>query len=340
MEESPVSQTQLERQTRRKTTIAGVTAGVLYGIVARAQFWLADSPGGSVVEGLFEVMSIGFIFGVPLSVGFVAVYVAGIRSFWRALIFPQTSAFLALGASLLLAWEGLICIWLWLPLFCLLTAVGGLFGAGALRLPSPVGRRSSLGLALLLPYGGMAVEQQIDLPLEVREVSTFIDIPASSDIVWEQIVEVPAISEAEHSFSLSHFIGFPRPVAAVSNGRGVGSVREASFERGVVFVEKVTRFERGRLLSFTIHTNPDSIPARALDEHVTVGGPYFDVLDGTYRIEQRAGGVRLHLSSQHRLSTRFNAYSALWTDFIMRDTQEYILRIVAERSLLAASPPS
>jgi hypothetical protein len=63
-----------------------------------------------------------------------------------------------------------------------------------------------------------------------------------------------------------------------------------------------------------------------------VGGPYFDVLQGSYRIEPLTRGVRLHLSSEHRLSTRFNPYAALWTDFIMRDTQDYILRIVARRA--------
>jgi hypothetical protein len=31
--------------------------------------------------------------------------------------------------------------------------------------------------------------------------------------------------------------------------------------------------------------------------------------------------VLLHLSSKHRLSTRFNAYGGLWTDFIMSDLQ-------------------
>jgi hypothetical protein len=69
-----------------------------------------------------------------------------------------------------------------------------------------------------------------------------------------------------------------------------------------------------------------------LDEHVTVGGRYFDVLQGVYEIEPQAPGkVILHLASTHRLSTRFNAYSGLWTDFIMRDVQEHILEIVKRR---------
>jgi hypothetical protein len=42
--------------------------------------------------------------------------------------------------------------------------------------------------------------------------------------------------------------------------------------------------------------------------------------------------VLLHLSSKHRLSTRFNAYGGLWTDFIMSDLQSDILRIVQARA--------
>jgi hypothetical protein len=34
---------------------------------------------------------------------------------------------------------------------------------------------------------------------------------------------------------------------------------------------------------------------------------------------------------QRRLSTRFNGYAGFWTDFIMRDTQQYILEIIRDR---------
>jgi hypothetical protein len=112
----------------------------------------------------------------------------------------------------------------------------------------------------------------------------------------------------------------------------VGGVRHASFEGGVVFVETIHAWGPERHLAFAIDADPDSIPARALDEHVTVGGPYFDVLEGDYRIAPLPGGrVRLHLESRHRLSTRFNAYAGLWTDFILEDTQRYILEALRRR---------
>ena len=65
---------------------------------------------------------------------------------------------------------------------------------------------------------------------------------------------------------------------------------------------------------------------------MTIGGPYFDVLEGSYKIERaEEGKVKLHLSSVHRLSTRFNFYSGVWTDFIMRDIQNSILEVIKHR---------
>jgi hypothetical protein len=40
----------------------------------------------------------------------------------------------------------------------------------------------------------------------------------------------------------------------------------------------------------------------------------------------------LHLSSRHRLSTRFNFYAGVWTDFIMHDLQQAILSVIRQRA--------
>jgi len=99
-----------------------------------------------------------------------------------------------------------------------------------------------------------------------------------------------------------------------------------------LFVETIDRWEPERELSFAIKADAKSIPPTTLDEHVTVGGPYFDMLEGTYRIERISDQqVVLHLSSKHRLSTRFNFYAGRWTDYIMRDIQENILGVIKRR---------
>lgn len=303
---------------------------ILYGLGARLFF--GTKAWGAGAKGLFVVMSIAFIFVVPFAIGFIASYLSRQQHPFGALGFGVLPALTALGLALLLAFEGLICVFLWFPLYVVLSALGGLTAWGVLRVMGERGRSGVLGLVAVLPLGVGVGEHALPRPDESRHVATSIVVEAEAEDVWAEIVEVPAIRPEEHGFAWSHFFGFPRPVAATSSGRGVGSLREASFERGVVFLERVTASDEGRLLSFTIHADADSVPARALDEHVTVGGPWFDVLQGTYRLERKEGRTVLHLSSDHRLSTRFNGYAGLWTDFIMRDTQRYILGIVAQRA--------
>lgn len=317
-----------------KMTLAGLAAGVAYGLLARLAFGFDWKVGG---RDVLDVMAVSFLFLVPLALGFVTVFVGerqgGRWSWWKWLIFPWLAALTALAGALALAWEGLICIFLWLPLVLVCSSVGGLCaGLAGMFIRSRRARGAVLAGCLVLPFVAAPIESRLDSPLDLRTVETRIEIAAGPEKVWREIERVPAIREREHRLALSHLIGFPRPVEAKLIGEGTGAVRHATFEHGVLFVETITRWEPGKALAFSIKADMDDIPPTTLDQHVTVGGPYFDVLEGEYRIEPLGQDrVMLHLSSRHRLSTRFNGYAGLWTDFIMRDTQQYILEIIRDR---------
>jgi hypothetical protein len=318
----------LRRQKR--VLLGALIAGVSYGVLARLVFGL------NTLKDAFGVMSFAFIFLAPFVLGVVTVIVGEREepwSWWRWIWVPWLASLLAMASALLLAWEGLICIFLWVPLFMILASLGGLAGGLANRIVlSQRGRGLVLASFVMLPFLVAPAEHRFPLPDDRRVVNTQIEIAADPAVVWRNIARVPAIRPGEQSRSWFHTIGFPRPVEATLSHEGAGGVRHASFEGGVVFVETVTDWQPGRRLAFSIAADPTSIPQTTLDEHVTVGGPFFDVLDGTYEIEPVAPGrVVLHLASTHRLSTRFNLYSGLWTDFIMRDVQEYILKILKRR---------
>ncbi len=180
---------------------------------------------------------------------------------------------------------------------------------------------------LISPWEAKVFQQN-----QIRTVENRIDVSASPAVVWQNIKRVSAIQPNELSHSWVRDIGFPAPVAATLSYEGLGGVRNASFTGNVVFIETVDVWEPEQRLAFSIKADAEHIPDTSLDEHVKVGGRYFDVLRGEYRLEPLSDDrVRLHLSSQHRITTDFNWYSRWWTDGIMSEMQRNILEVVKAR---------
>ncbi|HVS00764.1 MAG TPA: SRPBCC family protein [Thermoanaerobaculia bacterium] len=308
-------------------SIAGITAGALYGLVVRVLLYLDSGTKSDAGGGLFMVMTFGFLFLVPVTVGYLAVLPAPQPSRLYQLFFPWIPCALILLVAALIGWEGSICLYMGSPILFIMGSVGGLLGGrAALR------SWTSMAAVLLVPWIVMPLDSKLPLPREIREVKTETVIAAPAEVVWRNIVQVPEIRPEEHRPALFTAMGFPRPVSATLDREGVGGLRHARFEKGVLFLETVTEWEKERRLAFTIDAQTESIPATTLDPHVTIGGPFFDVLTGTYTIEPLPGGkLRLHLASRHRVSTRFNVYSGLWADAIMRSIQNNILDVIRRR---------
>jgi hypothetical protein len=312
-----------------------LSLGVVYGVFARIAF---ATHAGS--RDWFGVMSASFLFGVPFIIGvvFALRYPFDFPLRWtRAVGGAIACSLLALGATMLLALEGLICVVVVAPVFIVMAGLGGLVGWGihaVMERRRGGSRGVMLSVAGLLPFLLSPIEHAAAPPVSVREVHNEIRIHASPDVVWQNIASVRAIRRDELPFAFSHVMGLPRPIEATLSHEGVGGVRVATFERGLSFHEAVSVWEPGRRLAFSIR--PESVPSVALDEHVAVGGPYFDVLEGTYTLDVVGPHeVVLHLSSRQRLSTRFNRYASLWSDFVMYDLQRAILDVIRRRCEVA-----
>jgi len=308
----------------------GLAAGVIYGFLIRFLF------SNYHLQDYWAVMTIGFMFLFPFTLGILAVYfgeIDGPRSWKFRFFMPWVPALLLLVIAGIIGWEGLICLIMALPVFLIMSSVGGLAaGIYSNARKSRGGKVPFVIFFLLAPLASSAIETRLPLPQSTRNVETQITINAQPHLVWQNIERVREIKPEEQRLSFFHRIGFPRPVEATLSQEGIGGVRHATFEHGVLFVETINKWEMDKKLAFSIKADTKSIPPTTLDEHVTVGGPYFDVLQGEYRIEPMSDGkVILHLSSQHRLSTRFNIYAGLWTDYIMRDIQQNILEIIKKR---------
>ncbi|WP_342645686.1 hypothetical protein [Mucilaginibacter sp. CSA2-8R] len=283
---------------------------------------------------LFSVMSISFLFLVPFGIGALTIYLSDVEKvkskLYRAFM-PWVPIFAFLVVTLVFALEGWACWLMALPLFLAAASLGGAV-AGHYKLKKNSQENTYLTFVVLLPFLLSPLENWIGSIANVYEAYTFIDLKADKAKIWQNVTRVKAIKRQDDKGWLTSTLGFPRPVRAELNYNGVGGYRKAIFEKGLVFYEQVTDYEDLRQMRFTIKAHPYEIPSATMDEHVVIGGNYFDVLDGTYVLQKlNANTYRLHLYSHFKLTTTFNFYAAWWASWIMKDIQNNILQVIKQR---------
>jgi hypothetical protein len=326
-------------------SLFAVCLATVYGLLMRLTFGYVD---------WFSVMSLAFIFIVPLGIGALTVRFSAqdrIKSRVYSFFMPWLSSLALLAVTIAVAIEGTICWVMAYPVFAIAAGIGGLLTRSFLlrqkrQMEEYIDEKTldggkdfqnkgnlQVSVLLLLPFLAALVERTIEFQPQVFTASNFIDIQAVDTIVWSNVTRVRDISAAEDRSGINRLLGMPRPIRAELDTLAVGGRREAIFERGLVFHETVFEYEPLRCMAFSIKANPEEIPPTAMDKHVVVGGEYFDVLEGRYLLEPLGNGrCRLHLSSRFVVSTSFNFYSGLWARWIMSDVQENILQVIKRRS--------
>ncbi len=299
-----------------------------YAIILRLFF------GVSTWIELFSVMSISFLFCLPTVVGALAIYFSNleqVRKLWYRVFMPWIPILFFLVITLAVALEGWACWLMVLPLFLIAASLGGLLG-GYFKMKKQ-STRVYISVLALLPLLMSPIEAMVGSIPGTYQAYTFIDINAPADVIWSNVTRVREINEAQDKGWLTQTLGFPRPVKAELNYEGVGAYREAVFTNGLVFHETVSEYIHQQKMVFSIKAYPHEIPSTTMDEHVVIGGTYFDVLNGTYELEKLNDTThRLHLYSHFKLNTTFNFYASWWAKWIMKDIQNNILQVEKQRA--------
>lgn len=287
-------------------------------------------------DSLWELMTLTFFITLPYVVGVLTIYCSDIDKVKRLsyrILFPWISIFAFLVVTLALALEGWACWIMILPLFLIFSSLGGLT-AGYFKLKKA--RKANtfhLSFAVLLPFVIGPIEGAMETIPALYKAATYIDIEASAGKIWSNVTRVREIETDEDRAQLTSFLQIPRPIKAELDYEGVGAKREAIFEGGLVFDETVLEYEHQKRMKFSIRPNTHEIPSTTFDDHILIGGEFFDVLEGAYELEElEAGKYRLHLYSEFKLTTTFNFYASVWGRWIMKDIQENILKVIKKRS--------
>lgn len=310
------------------TTLKIIAIPTIYALLLRLLF------GVSTWSGLFNMMSKTFLFLLPSIIGALTVYFSSeekVKRISYRIFTPWLPIFAFFLITLLFAIEGWPCLLMILPIFLIAASLGGLIG-GYFKLKKR-DNKVYFSVLTLLPLLCSPIENYIGANSTPYQAYTYIDINAPAKKIWSNVTRVREIKKEQDKSRLTKLLNFPRPVKAELNFEGVGAYRQAIFTNGLIFHETVTEYVDQRKMSFTIKALPHEIPLTTMDEHLVVGGKYFDVLNGTYELEKlNDHSYRLHLYSNFKLTTTFNFYANWWAKHIMKDIQNNILQIQKQRA--------
>jgi hypothetical protein len=311
------------KPSRLITLLIGLICGVAYAFLT---MWIVSLQHRNV--------SVAFIFILPIILGAIPVLFSTkeqLKSFWKYLLLPWGIVLTFFYISLIREFEGMICLVIIVGPFLILGSLGA-FIFRLIKLKNEE-NKTPLYSCLLLPFIFLFIEANIETKDQFETVSTSMEVNADPKVIWENIKNVKNILPSEFETHFIHQIGIPKPLNGELDKEGVGAIRSITWEKGIEFREIIKSWNEGNSFTYDIEVNPNSIPPTTLDEHVMIGGRYFNVLEGGYNIKSLSSTKSLvTLTCTYRITTNLNFYSKWWADFILSDFNEMILEVVKKRS--------
>lgn len=307
--------------------IAPVAFGALVGLLLRGTF--DDPPGGAFAPMLWI-----FILLAPAGIGVATVYLAEQlrpRSAAYHAFMPMLAVTLCLLGSIALLWEGWICVLLIWPLLTVEAAVAGLVAGSVFRHFRKV-RHATVTSVVALPLvlGLLGVGQ--DEPQRYQQVERSVLVQAAPDAVWRELLDADRIRAAEVDRAWMYRIGVPVPLAGLTHEDAAGLTREVRMGKGIHFRQRSADWQPRRYVQWQYQFAPDSIPPGALDDHVQIGGRYFDLIGTRYTLTPRGDATELRIRMDYRVGTGFNWYAAPLARWLIGDFSETILQFYRRRA--------
>jgi uncharacterized membrane protein YhaH (DUF805 family) len=302
-----------------------VAAGALIGAAAVA------------IVGFDGQYALPLFVGTPFTMGAVTGFAYNrLRPASRAETIRTTIVMLlaALGLTLLLGTEGIICVLMAMPLIVPIALMGALVGR-------EIARRSphDLGPAIasaLLPLAAV-LQPSHDAGRTLHEVRSAIEIAAPADRVWPHVIAFAPITDAP---DLPFRLGIAAPLSARIVGDGVGAIRYCEFTTGP-FVEPITAWEPARRLAFDVAGSPPVM--RELGLYSTISPPhlqgYLRSRHGEFRLVRLPDGhTRLEGSTWYELQMAPEGYWQVLADYFIHRIHARVLAHIKEETERIAAP--
>ena len=267
-------------------------ADVLQGVIAGVAIIVAAVLISALTLGAYGW---GLFVTTPLVVGMTTGYIANRRVLRSN---ASTASYVALAgalggmALLMLALEGLMCILLIAPLGLVASLVGGWVGRAMARVGHHRGT-PLMSVAVLPMLFALEAAMPPAVSIDTRES---IDIAAPPAAVWRVITNDRTIALSP---GLPGLAGLAYPLRGRLLGEGVGARRLGIFSTGTA-EERVTAWQPGRLLEFTVLSQPPAMEEMSPYREVHAPHLYGYVVSGDTRYvltPRDGGGTRLALEA-------------------------------------------
>ena len=108
--------------------------------------------------------------------------------------------------------------------------------------------------------------------------------------------------------------------------------------KSIHFDQVATDWEENRYVRWRYRFYEDSFPPNALDDHVKIGGYYFNILDTEYILTPKSlQSTELKIRMHYRVSTQFNWYADSVAQLLIGNFEEVILDFYRLRSVGATT---
>ena len=312
--------------------------------------WIPRSAIGAATVSFVLTIAIGFLFTVfgtevlrsygwglyvalPFCLGLFSVLVYSYhepRSFSSCMTVAVGPIALLGGVLILVLIEGATCILMAAPFALALSALGGMLGyAIQAGYWLNKGTPAMLSIVFLFTPAFQSAEYWAKLQPETFEVRTAIEVNATPEKVWNQVV---AFAEIPPPTELLFRAGIAYPIRAEISGHGVGAVRHCVFSTGP-FAEPIEVWDEPRLLKFGVTANP--APLNELSPYVNIQPPhlhgYFVSKQGQFLLTVLPGGrTRLEGTTWYQHIMWPATYWHLWSDYIIHKIHLRVLQHIRE----------
>ncbi len=289
---------------------------------------------------MIDPVGFGYLFGFPALAGFIIMWFRpknSFKTFGKSVAWLLSIMLLSVLGSWVSGLEGLICITVALIPILFGTLLGGVLYLCYDRWKKL--SKSTLSVASL-PILAIALADVIPANPEVYQISNSILIDAPPAVVFQMLKSIPDITPAEVETRPTHLLGVPKPTAAVWEEGENGAVRHSYWSDEVHFLERITAYDPARRIAWDFEFPEGWAPEGIEDQHVKVGGPYFDVLRGEYVLEEKDGKTQLTLTSWTYDGSGMGVYAEFWHNFFFDDFHDVILHVVKARTERAWSEQS